>query len=162
MFPPPTSTLSSPPKPSWGGDGGGRAGETLESIVHQATHCNKQNQNSMPIPSTQQATVPNNMGNVASGVASSGGKWAENSGPVQPAPPPPPPLPSPGLVRKRMRDPNDHESACASANAAFCRENTDTTMMTWASHESPRSCSRTKTTTDEDSACHGGSVYLIP
>lgn len=94
-------------------------------------------------------------------MASSRGKWVENSVPIQNAPPPPPPS---GLAKKRShsetdhsRLPNDRESASASANAAFCRDNNDTTMMTWASHESPRSCTRTKTTTDEDSACHGGS-----
>ncbi|KAJ8451428.1 hypothetical protein Cgig2_017819 [Carnegiea gigantea] len=157
MFPPLpprplSSTSSSPPKPSWGGIG--QAGDTLESLVHQATYCNTQSPN--PIPNSAQ-----NIKKVGSFVASSCGKWVKNSVPIQNAPPPPPPL---GLAKKRShletdhsKPPNDHESASASANAAFCRDNNDTTMMTWASHESPRSCTRTKTTTDEDSACHGGS-----
>lgn len=159
MFSPTASTLSSLPKPTWGsGGGGGRAGDTLESIVHQATCCNKINPNSMPTSTTQVVMGHSNMDNVAPVVAPSGGKRAVNSGTMQPAPPPPPPS---RLVKKRMREPNDRESACASAsasaNAVFCGENNDTTMITWASHESPRSCTRTKTTTDEDSACHGGS-----
>lgn len=157
MFPPPpsrppSSTSSSPPKPTWGGIG--QTGDTLESLVHQATYCTTQSPN--PIPDSAQKIKK-----VGPFVASSSGKWTENSVPIQNAPPPPPPS---GLAKKpshsetdHSRLPNDHESACASANAAFCRDNNDTTMMTWASHESPRSCTRTKTTTDEDSACHGGS-----
>ncbi|KAK9278865.1 hypothetical protein L1049_028444 [Liquidambar formosana] len=137
-----------PTKPTWG-----RAGDTLESIVHQAT-CHKQNLNLIPHDQN-----PANM--KSSTVASSGGKWAESSGQVPMAR---------ETIRKRIRsDSNqcgrnfsssiqeertDRMSACASASATFCRDN-DTTMMTWASFESPRSL-KTKTT-DEDSACHGGS-----
>ncbi|KAL0384865.1 UNVERIFIED_CONTAM: Transcription factor PIF7, partial [Sesamum radiatum] len=44
------------------------------------------------------------------------------------------------------------ESGCASASAAFCRD-TDTTMMTWASFESPRSLKSARNA-DDDSACH--------
>ena len=55
----------------------------------------------------------------------------------------------------------DHadRSACASACATFCRDN-DNTMMTWPSSESPPRSLKAKTT-DEDSACHGGSVNNI-
>lgn len=162
MFPPPppTSNSSSPPKPTWGGVS--RANDTLESIVHQATYSSKQgpNPNPNPMPSAQ------NKKTAGSFVGSSGGKWAEKSAAIQNLSPPPPP-PPPGLAKKRAhpesersRLPNDRESGCASANAGFCRDNNnnDTTMMTWASYESdPRSCTRTKMSTDEDSACHGGS-----
>ncbi|KAL0421993.1 UNVERIFIED_CONTAM: Transcription factor PIF7 [Sesamum latifolium] len=44
------------------------------------------------------------------------------------------------------------ESGCASASAAFCRD-TDMTMMTWASFESPRSLKSARNA-DDDSACH--------
>ncbi|XP_021733922.1 transcription factor PIF7-like [Chenopodium quinoa] len=184
---------TAPSKGTWNG-GVGRVTDTLESIVHQATYCNsKQSPNLMTASASHQQSGIQNMENVGSSVvASSGGKWAENSGhiqtPVGPLPPPPP-----GLMKKRTRsesencaarnNTNDHEmSACASANAAFCKDSSnnnnnnhninnsnnnnnnnnnsninDTTMMTWASFESPRSCTRTKTTTDEDSACHDGS-----
>nr|WIE96077.1 basic helix-loop-helix transcription factor [Loropetalum chinense var. rubrum] len=129
-----------PTKPTWG-----RAGDTLESIVHQATYHNHYPANINSIP------------------ASSGGKWAECSARV--------PTIAPEFLRKRMRSDSDQcgrnlssnareertdrMSACPSASATFCRDN-DTTMMTWASFESPRSL-KTKTT-DEDSACdhHGG------
>lgn len=176
MFPAPTTTTtSSPPKATWAG-GVGRVTDTLESIVHQATYCNnKQSPNLLPASVPHQHSGHQNIENVGSSiVGSSGGKWAEKSGHIQtPVGPPPPP---PVLMKKRtrsesencaVRNTNDHDmSACASANAAFCKENSnnnntntnnDTTMMTWASYESPRSCTRTKTTTDEDSACHDGS-----
>ncbi|KAL9243264.1 hypothetical protein vseg_017172 [Gypsophila vaccaria] len=150
--PPPVSTSSSSPKPTWEDDGGGGGvGDTLESIVHQATCCNKHVPKLMPEPQQQ--------ANFGSVVASSGGKWAEKSGQIKTTCPPQPP----GMVKKRTRSEvehrgltNDHESACASANAAFSRENNETTMMTW-SYESPRSSTRTKTINDEDSACQGGS-----
>jgi len=153
---PPSSSSSSPPKTTWGGVG--QAGDTLESLVHQATYCNTHSLN--PIPNLAQ-----NMKKVGSFAASSCGKWVETSCPIQNPMPTPPSL---GLAKKRnhsetdhSRLPNDHENASASANAAFCRDNNDATMMTWASYESPRSCTRTKTTTDEDSACHDGSVLIF-
>lgn len=177
VFPAPTTT---PPKSTWGG-GVGRVTDTLESIVQQATYCNnKQSPNLMPVSVPHQQSGHQNMENVGSSVvASSGGKWAENSGHIQTPIGPLPPAPL-GVMKKRTRsepenfaarNTNDHEmSACASANAAFCKDNinndnnnnnndnnNDTTMMTWASFESPRSCTRTKTTTDEDSAFHDGS-----
>ncbi|XP_057516035.1 transcription factor PIF7-like [Amaranthus tricolor] len=170
IFPGPASTTTTcPPKPTWGG-GVGSASDTLESIVHQATYCNnQQSPNLMPCSVAHQQSGHQKRENIGSSVVgSSGGKWAENSGHIQTTGGPPPT--PPGLMKKRtrsesencaVRNTTDHEmSACASANATFCKENNntnDTTMMTWASYESPRSCTRTKITTDEDSACHGGS-----
>ncbi|KAL2935378.1 Transcription factor PIF7 [Bienertia sinuspersici] len=181
-----TNSNTSPAmKPTWAG-GISRTGDTLESIVHQATYYynnnnNKQSPNLMSTSGPHQHTGHQNMENAGSSVvASSGRKRAENSGHIQTPGGPPPPPPPPGLLKKRSRSEsencaarciNDHEmSACASANAAFCKDSTnnnnntittnnnnDTTMMTWASFESPRSCTRTKTTTDEDSACQDGS-----
>ncbi|KAK3009221.1 hypothetical protein RJ639_014758, partial [Escallonia herrerae] len=140
---------TAPTKPTWG-----RTGDTLESIVHQAT-CHKQN------PKFVQHDK--SLGNRSSIVASSSGKWGEiSSGHVQVAP---------NITKKRMR-PSEYSdqcgktlgrnvqedrldlSACASGSATICKDN-DTTMMTWASFESPQSL-KTKTT-DEDSACHDGS-----
>ncbi|XP_074316415.1 transcription factor PIF7-like [Silene latifolia] len=155
IFPSPISATSFPPKATWEGDGGGAVGDTLESIVHQAAYCSKQAPNL--IPAIQQAGQ--NIEHVGSVVASCGGKWAEKPGQVQKSGPYPPQ----GSVKKRTRSetehrglPNDHESACASANAAFSMENNDNTMMTW-SLESPRSSIRTKTTYDDDSAGQDGS-----
>ncbi|KAL9227342.1 hypothetical protein vseg_003039 [Gypsophila vaccaria] len=159
IFPPPVTATSSPPKPIWGGGGvgDGAAGDTLECIVHQAAYCNKQTPNPMPVAVAQQA-VPN-MEHVGSVVASCGAKWGGNPRQVEKYGPQTPP----GMMKKRSRSEtdrhglaNDHESACASANAAASMENNDTTMMTW-SFESPRSSTRTKTNNDDDSACHGGS-----
>uniref|UniRef100_A0A803L9E7 BHLH domain-containing protein n=1 Tax=Chenopodium quinoa TaxID=63459 RepID=A0A803L9E7_CHEQI len=124
---------TAPSKGTWNG-GVGRVTDTLESIVHQATYCNsKQSPNLMTASASHQQSGIQNMENVGSSVvASSGGKWAENSGhiqtPVGPLPPPPP-----GLMKKRTRsesencaarnNTNDHEmSACASANAAFSKK----------------------------------------
>ncbi|XP_059641195.1 transcription factor PIF7 isoform X2 [Cornus florida] len=140
--------LPTPPltKPTWV-----RSGDTLESIVHQATCHN--------INLAQDHRNPANMSSV---VASSGGKWSESSGKMQM---------DQGFAKKRMHSKSDqsrlnfsssmldHEyitdrSACASASTAFCRDN-DTTAMTWASFESPQSL-KTRNT-DEDSGCHGGS-----
>ncbi|XVE54739.1 hypothetical protein DITRI_Ditri03aG0106000 [Diplodiscus trichospermus] len=141
---------TAPTKPTWG-----RSSDTLESIVHQAT-CNdlKQSFNLL-----QHDHTPVHRSSIA---ASSGGNWAESSGRL--------PMAAAALLKKRGRSDSDQcwknhqscgiqedradRSACASASATFCREN-DTTMMTWASHESPQSM-KTKTT-DEDSACHYGS-----
>ncbi|KAH9606579.1 hypothetical protein KSS87_016749 [Heliosperma pusillum] len=157
IFHSPISATSTPPKPTWEGDGGGGGGvgDTLESIVHQAAYCSKQIPNL--VPAIQQAGQ--NIEHVGSVVASCGGKWAQKPGQLQKSGPPP----LPGSVKKRTRSGTehrgflkDHESACASANAAFSMENNDTTMMTW-SMESPRSSIRTKTTYDDDSACQDGS-----
>uniref|UniRef100_A0A5B6ZVW6 Putative transcription factor PIF7 isoform X2 n=1 Tax=Davidia involucrata TaxID=16924 RepID=A0A5B6ZVW6_DAVIN len=149
---------TAPTKPTWG-----RAGETLESIVHQAT-CQKQINLKSLQPNDHDHHHHQNPANLSSVVASSGGgKWAadEAGHVVQMGP-------AAGLVKKRMRTDDDNQrkqdredvvvvadrSACASASATFCRDN-DTTMMTWPSFESPPSL-KTKTT-DEDSASHGGS-----
>jgi hypothetical protein len=140
------STTATPTKPTWG-----KAGETLESIVHQATTCHNQTPN---IIQHDHTPVPN----IA---ASSGRQWPDrqSSGQVQGAP---------ALVRKRTRadseqcayENNGDGSACGSgtASGSFCRDN-DTTMVTWASLESTRSL-KTKTT-DEDSSClRSGSVQI--
>ena len=140
---------TAPTKPTWG-----RSSDTLESIVHQATgHNQKQNFNLL-----QHDHTPVNRSSIA---ASSGGNWADSSGRL--------PVAEVALLKKRARLDSDQSrknylsggiqedradrSACASAT--FCRDN-DTTMMTWASYESPQSM-KIKTTY-EDSACHNGSV----
>ncbi|KAH0687225.1 hypothetical protein KY284_017778 [Solanum tuberosum] len=133
----------------------GRTGDTLESIVHQATHHVK-NQTSI-----HQNYDQNEDQYLKSGVLYSGGKWGESS--QQMAPPR-----ATVLAKKRMRpsesDPQyggaeDREyaegSACASASATFYREN-DTTMVTWPSFDESSRSIKSKTTCDEDSACHGG------
>ncbi|XWS51188.1 hypothetical protein CRYUN_Cryun12cG0155700 [Craigia yunnanensis] len=141
---------TAPIKPTWG-----RSSDTLESIVHQATcHNQKQNFNLL-----QHDQTPVNRSSIA---ASSGGNWDESSSQL--------PLAAEALLKKRGRSDSNQcrknylgagikedradRSACASASATLCRDN-DTTMMTWASHESPQSM-KTKTT-DDDSACHNGS-----
>ncbi|XP_041997030.1 transcription factor PIF7-like isoform X1 [Salvia splendens] len=53
-------------------------------------------------------------------------------------------------VRSETRGFPVEESACASASANFCRE-TDTTMMTWNSFESPRSLKTPRIHQDDDS-----------
>ncbi|MCD7460902.1 hypothetical protein HAX54_044708 [Datura stramonium] len=130
----------------------GRAGDTLESIVHQATRHGK-NQTSIQ-------NYDQNDQDLKFGMCS-GGKWGESS--QQMAPPR-----ETVLAKKRMRpsgsDPQyggaeDHEyaelSTCASASATFCREN-DTINVTWPSFDESSRSIKSKTTCDEDSACHGG------
>ncbi|XP_060205011.1 transcription factor UNE10 isoform X1 [Lycium barbarum] len=130
----------------------GRAGDTLESIVHQAT-CHGKNQDLIQ-------NYDQNYQDLKIGGMCSGGKWGESS--QQMAPPR-----ATVLAKKRTRSESepqyggaeDHEyaelSACASASATFCREN-DNTLVSWPSfYESSRSI-KSKTTCDEDSACHGG------
>ncbi|KAG5522767.1 hypothetical protein RHGRI_034795 [Rhododendron griersonianum] len=126
-----------PTKPTWN-----RAGDTLESVVHQATW---PNQNLYPpLPKRD-----HNPANVSSAVGSTIVKRAETLGRMHVGP-------------KRVRSETDQcggsfgssiqeeRSACAAAaSATFCKEN-DATMVTWASFESPRNL-KTKTT-DEDSA----------
>ncbi|PON68901.1 Basic helix-loop-helix transcription factor [Parasponia andersonii] len=142
---------SGPTKPTWGF----RTGDTLESIVRQAT-CHKQDPYVTTYHGKTPATISSNI------VASSGGKQAENSGR---------PTLATSVMKKRNRSINsDYDgknfssncsiqeeqggpSACASASATFCRES-DTTMMTWASFESPQSLKNKST--DEDSACADG------
>lgn len=148
----------------------GRTGDTLESIVHQATYYN--NVDKTPNHHQQTQTIISRPDD---------GKKAGGNTQISPV----------LLKKKRLRSTtgSDHDqyrinfhgissgsrnksilhedqvvassggagadrerSACASASATFCR---DATMMTWNSFESPRSV-KTKTT-DEDSACHDGS-----
>ncbi|KAL5544563.1 hypothetical protein UlMin_008347 [Ulmus minor] len=141
-------------KPRWVS----RTGDTLESIVHQATCQIIQDPNVTTYQSQTPATISSIM-------ASSGGKWSESSGQV--------PVPT-GSMRKRIRSDSGYTggrnfssgssmqeeqyggagpSACGSGSATFCREN-DTTMMTWASFDSPQSLKNKST--DEDSACQNG------
>ncbi|KAI7985316.1 Transcription factor UNE10 [Camellia lanceoleosa] len=142
---------TTPTKPT-----GGRSGDTLESIVHQATY-HKQNPSVVP----QHDPTP---ADISSTGASCVGKWTEISACARTAP---------ILVGKQMRskseqygknfsssiiqeEPTDR-SACASPSATFCKDN-DATMATWASFESPPSL--TTKTTDEDSACQDRSENL--
>ncbi|KAK4568123.1 hypothetical protein RGQ29_003765 [Quercus rubra] len=139
---------TTPTKPTWG-----RAGDTLESIVHQAT-CHKQISNVLQHDHAPAANI------VPIDAVSTGGTWAdtESSGQVQVAPT--------MLMRKRTRSDseqchgrkicssmNEDSADHTSASATFCRDN-DSTMMTWASFESPRSL-KTRTT-EVDSSCRGG------
>ncbi|XP_024028159.1 transcription factor PIF7 [Morus notabilis] len=135
-----------PAKPTWG-----RTGGTLESIVHQAT-CHTHDPNVTHHGHGQTpATIGSNI------VGPLIGKWAENSGQA-----PPPTL----VMRKRSRSDSDyggrnlsssssmqeeHGGPSASASATFCRES-DTTMMTWASFESPHNLKNK--TNDEDFISH--------
>ncbi|XP_016651309.1 PREDICTED: transcription factor PIF7 [Prunus mume] len=136
----------------------GRAGDTLESVVHQATH-HKREPNLIHNGQTP--------ANISSMVASSGRTWTDEGGQV--------PL-AEEWMRKRTRSDSDyhgnnfsgsttsiHEehadpSTCASpspsASAKLCRDN-EKTMTTWASFESLPSLKSTKSP-DEDSASHGG------
>ncbi|XP_057473608.1 transcription factor PIF7-like [Actinidia eriantha] len=145
---PPTAA----PKPKWGW-----AGDTLESIVHQATNPQQTPKILVPHHHDQNPT------NMSSTAGSSAGKWTETSG-TEPM--------GPWFANKRVRSESnqsgkflgsgiverEERSACASATATFCNKESDATRMTWASFESPPSL-KTKTT-DEDSACHGGSENL--
>lgn len=133
-------------KPTWG-----RTGETLESIVHQAT-CHKQALNLHQ----QEPQTPVNITPV---VSSTEGKRARTSTTQNNLP-----VAASSLTKKRTRSesnqcprnfngsiPDEHvdRSACASASATLCRDS-DTAMKTWASLESTRSLKNK--TTDEDSA----------
>ncbi|XP_059443891.1 transcription factor PIF7 isoform X2 [Corylus avellana] len=152
-------STTTPTKATWGG--GRAAGDTLESIVHQATCHHNQKPNIIFQHDHHHHNTP-------ASIASSGGQWPDQSsgGQVQVAPA--------SVVKKRTRS-SDSEQYCnigrrsiyeniadgstcgsggsVSASGTFCRDN-DTTMMTptRASFESTRSF-KTKTT-DEDSSCH--------
>lgn len=143
---------SGPIKPTWG-----RTGDTLESIVHQAT-CHNEDPHVTHNGQTPATISSNN-------VASSGRKRGVDSGLA--------PLAT-SVIKKRSRSNSDYDgknfssncgikeehggpSACASASATFCRES-DTTMMTWASFESLHSLKNKST--DEHSACHGDLVNI--
>lgn len=142
-----------PPKPTWN-----RANDTLESVVNQAKlHTQGPNliQQGEPLVHTGRTLTS----------SGANGKWVER-GNQEPS------------ARKRTRSTSDYggknvstsdnnnnsntmqvdhgdHSVCGSASAAFCRDN-ETTLMTWASFDSPRSL-KTKSI-DEDSACHVESV----
>lgn len=138
--------------------------DTLESIVHQAT-CRKKNPSSprhdQPPPPSSHRTRP---------LSSTGGIVDRSRARLQ----------CPGnncLVKKRKRSDSEpvhvvkkymgngvgggttreERSICGSASAAICRDD-DVTMMTWPSFESPVSF-KTKTTDEDDSASHSGSVH---
>ncbi|KAF7806231.1 transcription factor UNE10-like isoform X3 [Senna tora] len=142
-------------KPTWG-----RAHDTLESIVQQATCQNQKSNFTMP---QQDHTTPTS---ISSTIAPSG-RTIENSGQAQTVP---------ILTRKRRLSDSSYcggrsfcsnnnileecdpgSGGCASASATFCRDkDNDTTMMTWASLESGRSLKSSKTL-EEDSPSHCGS-----
>lgn len=127
-------------KPTWG-----RTGDTLESIVHQATCHNQAPKNNL----LQQQNDNLNVGNMCSTVASSSGKWGDSSGHVQAAP---------SFLKKRVRSASNRNipqerpdiSACASVSATISKDN-ETTMMTWPSFESPNWSLKSKTTDDDAS-----------
>ncbi|KAJ8553700.1 hypothetical protein K7X08_024378 [Anisodus acutangulus] len=129
----------------------GRANDTLESIVHQATRHGKNQTSIQNYDQNDQDLKIDGMCN--------GGKWGESS--QQMAPPR-----ASVLAKKRMRSESElqydkaedeyaERSACGSASATFCREN-ETTMVTWPSFDESSRSIKSKTTCDEDSACHGG------
>ncbi|XAR50005.1 hypothetical protein NMG60_11004206 [Bertholletia excelsa] len=132
-----------PTKPTWV-----RPGDTLESIVHQATS-HKQNLNMM----TQDDQTPMNLG---FSCPSSTGKRAEAPGEAHRAH---------SFVDRRSRpeseqcgrnfrsNTQEELSACASGSATFCKDN-DSTTMTWASFESPWSL-KTKSTNEDLGSCGG-------
>ncbi|CDP17490.1 unnamed protein product [Coffea canephora] len=144
----------------------GRAGDhTLESIVHQATCHHKHSRMMNSMQSQKHDDGDKKLSSkINSTLEFSGTKWGERSGQVQMLP---------STMKKRPRsetesdqcgrffsskihDLGQERSACASASATLCRDNNkDATMVTWASFESPSSF-KTKNTTDEDSASHGG------
>uniref|UniRef100_A0A803P9Z4 Uncharacterized protein n=1 Tax=Cannabis sativa TaxID=3483 RepID=A0A803P9Z4_CANSA len=142
---------SGPTKPTWGTNC-----ETLESIVHQATTSNNQVQDPYV---TYHGQTPATI--TFETDATSSGKRVENA------------FMAPPVMRKRNQSNSNNEgknlssnncsiqeeqggpSACASASTTFCKES-DTTLMTWASFESPQSLKNKST--DVDSACHDGMV----
>ncbi|XP_050220608.1 transcription factor PIF7 isoform X2 [Mercurialis annua] len=148
-------------KPTWG-----RTNETLESIVHQAT-IPPHNQNSKQSDNNYKYDLPPPLIPSTSTVASSDGKWAETLSSGHHV--------APLLMKKRSRSHHQSNQPCArsfngsstreerimeasaggSASATFCRDS-DTTMMTWPSFESPLPSMKAKTR-DEDSTSHGGS-----
>ncbi|XXG46798.1 hypothetical protein AAC387_Pa02g1548 [Persea americana] len=117
-----------PPKmPIWPQVGG-----TLESVVHQATH-HKRNSRSIDYDPNQE--------NLDSIIASSGGKWAENS-----------------CEEVMVQDPSSKRarSEASPRKRELSQGNSvDSTMMTWASFESP-GCLTTKTTEEVGSDCPSG------
>lgn len=107
---------------------------TLESIVHQATTTHQLNQWDQD------------------------GQWSSMQ--PQPQPQPSASQQSGKRVRSETRGFPVEQSACASASASFCRE-TDTTMMTWNSFESPRSLKTPRLHQDDDSLYQDCSVIAF-
>ncbi|KAJ8753277.1 hypothetical protein K2173_019676 [Erythroxylum novogranatense] len=130
-------------KPSWI-----RIGDTLESIVHQATF-HQQDTNYQDVPQ-----APPNVGSLVE--SSDGSGHLKMASLLMKKHAPPETNQYANSFSCTSRNENMDRSACAStrAPATSCMENDDATM-TWASFESSRSL-KTKTT-EEDSACHGGS-----
>lgn len=139
-----------------------RTDDTLESIVHQATYPN------IILPEFDHHLNHNHhLTKKNSIVTPSTRIWGENSIQMEVNPP--------VYTKKRVQSseysdqcggmnnlissPQKHadKRSCGSGNATFAR-NDDTTMMTWASFESPESLRSKTKPVDEDSACHAGSV----
>ncbi|KVI06422.1 Basic helix-loop-helix leucine zipper transcription factor, partial [Cynara cardunculus var. scolymus] len=131
----------------------GRANETLESIVHQATTCYNQSQN-QEIDLQQSQSLPRSR-NLSSNVASSSGKWGDSAGQ--------------SYLKKRPRSSAIFHDECVrnlgtatlqedniSNGATINSKHNDTTMMTWPSFDSPNQSLKSKNT-DDDSACQYGS-----
>ncbi|XP_068653943.1 transcription factor PIF7-like [Aristolochia californica] len=124
-----------------------RAGETLESVVHQATGC-KRNSNST-YRSQDQANVYNSVG------ASSGGKWPANASHkgTQCKASPVEKFENQARVKKKQCSRDDVLDDFTNCMETTSVRETDTTTMTWASFESPNSL---KTKTTDDSTSLGG------
>ncbi|KAI3521808.1 hypothetical protein L1887_11282 [Cichorium endivia] len=131
----------------------GRANETLESIVHQATTCFNQSQTQEIY--LQQSQNLQRTRNLSSNVASSSGKWSEKAGP--------------SYLKKRPRSSAIVHDQCVrnlgttslqedniSNSGTINSKDNDTTMMTWPSSDSPNQSLKSKNT-DDDSACQYGS-----
>lgn len=131
----------------------GRANETLESIVHQATTCYNQSQNQEI--GLQQSQSLRRSRNLSSNVASSSGKWGDGAGQ--------------SYLKKRPRSSAIFQDQCVrnlgtaslqedniSNGATNNSKHNDTTMMTWPSFDSPNQSLKSKNT-DDDSACQYGS-----
>lgn len=167
----PTTTVTAKPQPTWV-----RTGDTLESLVHQAT-CQSRDPN--PIHSNPTHMTPPKTTSSTSMVGSSSLSLSHHLQQQE----------VPKRTRmceaknfstcssinnnnKNMKGYNRPSSGCGSGSRAttICRDTSDTTMMTWATFESdPQSLKKKKknktttTTTYEDSASHGGLmvIYII-
>ncbi|KAL7602865.1 hypothetical protein Lser_V15G18436 [Lactuca serriola] len=131
----------------------GRASETLESIVHQATTCYNQTQ-TQEIYLQQSQNLPGTR-NISSNLASSSRKWSDNAGP--------------SYLKKRPRSSvmvddqgvrnlgatSLQEDNISNSGTINSKDN-DTTMMTWPSSDSPNQSLKSKNT-DDDSAYQYGS-----
>lgn len=128
----------------------GRANETLESIVHQATTCYNQTQNKEI--DLQQGQNRSRMINISMNVASSNGKWAESYLKKRPR--------SSAIVHdqcvRNLGTTSLQEDDICNSGTINSKDN-DTTMMTWPSFDSPNQSMKSQKT-DDDSACQYGSV----